>query len=107
MAVVAPHVVVPLMAVVRIKATKAWYRRAMIACAQEPRLARELQRAIGRPGRMAEVTAVEARKLHDLMPDATTEDALARAVASEARELVRQQALRAKLDERRGNGGKE
>lgn len=56
------------MAVVRFKATRAYFRRVALDVQDHPRLAKELARAAQRPGLVAEITAAEARVLCERLP---------------------------------------
>ena len=92
------------MAVSRIKADQRWFKQAAAAVEPTaPKAARELLRAVDRPGRMAELSSEEVEALALAMPD---DDLVATALTDVRESLVRERnrtaALRARLDLRRG-----
>lgn len=80
-----------LMAVVRITATKPWMRKAArLLQPNAPRGAKELLRAVDRPGCMAELMGEEARELARVLPhDSRAAEALRLIEEGEAREAAR------------------
>jgi hypothetical protein len=91
------------MAVGRITAEKAWFLRAAKATITHKRLSRELLRAAARPGRTAELTASEVRLMEAMFPDdELVANAMSAVVGAEEAERSGADALRARLDVRRG-----
>lgn len=92
------------MAVARIKADSRWFRRVARLTADQPRLSRELLRAVERPGHTAELTGSEVRVLALRLPaDQHVEDAMDTVLTAEAAEREGAQRLRALMDARRGS----
>ena len=91
------------MAVARIKASPDWFRSTSdLVRGDVPAAAREMVRAIDRPGLLAELGADEVRVLSVLLPDdPLITEALRSIESSEIRENVRVRRVRIMMDERR------
>lgn len=78
------------MAVARITASSRWHRAVAKQLADLPKVARELERAAGRPGLIAELSSDEVRELAARRPrDERIQTALAQVEEAEFREQER------------------
>lgn len=87
------------MAIVRIKANKRWFRQVLIVMHDQPKLIREVERAMERPGLTASLTAPEMRDLAARMPDdPNVVRALSDLEAAEENDRIRKAELNERMD---------